>query len=44
MDRTAMEKLNLTPKTETELHAVYDNFLRKWENKVKRTTDRISRS
>jgi hypothetical protein len=44
MDRFAIDKLNLGPKSELELHAALDNFVLKWENKAKRSgNDRISR-
>lgn len=44
MDRTAQQKLNLSPRTEQELHEVYDRFLIKWENKARRAIDdRVSR-
>lgn len=45
MDRFAINKLNLTPRSNEELHSVLDNFELKWRNKAQRVrgTDRISR-
>lgn len=45
MDRNAITKLHLQPKSEDELHAALGNFEVKWQNKVRRLRgqDRISR-
>lgn len=41
MDRFTMNKLNLAPKSDEELHSALTNFELKWEQKAHR--DRISR-
>jgi hypothetical protein len=45
MDRFAMDKLHITPKTDFELHRALSNFELKWEQKARRALkdDRISR-
>lgn len=45
MDKLAIDKLHLTPRSTEELHTVLSNFEMKWQNKASRQgrTDRISR-
>ncbi len=44
MDRFTVNKLNLTPRSEEELHSVLTSFELKWQNKARHTQDdRISR-
>jgi hypothetical protein len=45
MDKSARHELNLTPRTDEELHAALDAFELKWRNKANRvmSSRRISR-
>lgn len=44
LDPAAIDKLNLTPRSDEQLHATLTNFQLKWEQKARRgSTDRISR-
>jgi len=46
MDRNLTQKLNLTPRSDEELHSVLTSFELKWQNKARRhlrNDDRISR-
>jgi hypothetical protein len=45
MDKSAMNELHLTPRTDEELHAALDTFELKWQNKANRLRNprRISR-
>jgi len=46
MDEFTTRKLNLTPRSNEELHSVLTSFELKWQNKARRMLDdeRISRS
>jgi hypothetical protein len=45
MDQSAINKLHLQPRTDTELHAALDSFELKWQHKANRLQNngRISR-
>lgn len=45
MDRNAINKLHLNPKSDEEIHAALSNFEMKWQNKAQRMRGdgRISR-
>ena len=45
MDRFTMNKLNLTPRSDEELHSALTGFELKWQNKARRYQrgERISR-
>jgi len=41
MDRTLLDKLDITPRSGQELRAVVDGFEQKWERKVRRAIDEV---
>ena len=45
MDKSAIDRLHLTPRSSEELHAVLSGFETKWQNKADRLVEegRISR-
>lgn len=45
MDKFAIDKLNLEPRSSTELHSALSHFELKWQNKARRVQgdNRISR-
>ena len=39
-DRFTTHKLNLTPRSDAELHSVLSSFERKWQHKARHSADR----